>query len=48
MLRPTPAMEAEIVDQLWKFEDLFEHVTEADEHRKSIAKYKRLGKKLRG
>ena len=46
MLRPTPAMEAGIVNELWKIEDLFEHVTQADEHRKSIAKYKRLARKL--
>lgn len=46
MLRPTPAMEAGIVGDLWKIEDLYENVMEADEHRNSIAKYKQLAKKL--
>lgn len=35
-LTPTPAMAAGIVDSLWKFEDLYDNVTEFDREQKTL------------
>lgn len=45
-LLPTPAMQAGIVDHLWRFEDLYNAVTDRERDRVSLERYKRLGRKL--
>jgi IS1 family transposase len=47
MLRPTPAMSAGLVDTLWSLEDLYDAVMEHDHHERTIAKYRRLGERMR-
>ena len=46
-LLPTPAMQAGIVPTLWRFDDLFEAVTEHEDGLKRMERYKRLAEKLR-
>jgi len=44
---PTPAMQCGIVDRLWSFETLFDAVTEQDESRKRMDRYRRLAERMR-
>ena len=45
-LRMPPAMECGLVDRLWTLEDLYDAVTEHDRERESLARYRRLVKRL--